>query len=160
MFIWWGQDSSLHWRIQHLQVLPCIRVWRRRWKLNPDATVIEYDRYGGGSITAWCGWEWSTVNVNGVQGKLTDVSYQNNILQALELPELQEIRQSVIFQEDNAEHLWNVLGCRLRANHSSAVDSDLLYQFLGQEWQAISKVTCRTLVASIQASARHTHFNC
>lgn len=64
------------------------------------------------------------------------------------------------------EHVWDVLGRRLRENHPPAADLNQLFLFLEQEWQAIPQMTLRTLVLSmrqrcnecIQAHGGHTRF--
>lgn len=64
------------------------------------------------------------------------------------------------------EHLWDVLGRRLRENHPPAADLNQLFMFLEQEWQAIPQMTPRTLVQSmrlrclecIEANGGHTRF--
>ena len=64
------------------------------------------------------------------------------------------------------EHLWDVLGRRLRANHPPPADVNQLFDFLVEEWQAIPQATLRTLVQSmrqrcrdcIQANGGHTRY--
>lgn len=48
------------------------------------------------------------------------------------------------------EHLWDVLGRRVRANHPPAVDLNALFLQLQQEWQAIPQNTIRRLVDSMR----------
>ena len=64
------------------------------------------------------------------------------------------------------EHLWDVLGRRLRANHPPPVDLNQLFRFLEQEWHAIPQMTLRTLtlsmrqrcIACIHAGGGHTRY--
>ena len=48
------------------------------------------------------------------------------------------------------EHLWDVLGRRIRANHPPANNLDVLFRNLEQEWQAIPQNTLQTLVMSLR----------
>lgn len=64
------------------------------------------------------------------------------------------------------EHLWDVLGRRLRSNHPPAVNLNQLHEFLQQEWERIPQMTLQTLVNSmrqrciqcIQAHGGHTRY--
>jgi len=64
------------------------------------------------------------------------------------------------------EHLWDVPGRQLRANHPPAPNLNMLLQILDQEWQAIPHNTLQTLVRSmrhccvecIQTNGGHTRY--
>ena len=64
------------------------------------------------------------------------------------------------------EHLWDVLGRRIRANHAPPPTLARLVQVLVMEWNAIPQATLRTLVnsmrqrceACIQARGGHTRY--
>ena len=64
------------------------------------------------------------------------------------------------------EHLWDVLGRRIRANHPPAHNLDALFGNLEQEWQAIPQNILQTLVRSmrqrcldcINANGSHTRY--
>ena len=48
------------------------------------------------------------------------------------------------------ENLWDILGRRVNDNHLPAANSDQLFQFLQQEWNAIPQQTLVTLVQSMR----------
>lgn len=48
------------------------------------------------------------------------------------------------------EHLWDLLGRRVRANHPPPANLPQLYRFLQQEWDAIPQRTLRSLVHSMR----------
>ena len=64
------------------------------------------------------------------------------------------------------EHLWDILGRRIRANHPPPPNLNVLFQTLQQEWQAIPQNTLQTLVrsmrqrclAGINANGGHTRY--
>ena len=117
-----------------------------------------------------------------VQGNLTGLRYQDEILGPLVLLALNNIGPGAVLQDDNArphrarvvrdflhqnnvvsmqwpalspdmapiEHLWDVLGRRVRDNYGQAPDLQTLVQWLQREWQAIPQITLRTLVRSMR----------
>ena len=64
------------------------------------------------------------------------------------------------------EHVWDILGRRVRDNHGRAPTLQILVQWLQMEWQAIPQATLRTLVRSmrrrctecIRQRGGHTHY--
>ena len=64
------------------------------------------------------------------------------------------------------EHVWDILGRRLHANHPQAANMAQLFEFLQQEWLAIPQATLVTLVQSMRqrcieclaANGGHTRF--
>ena len=52
------------------------------------------------------------------------------------------------------EHLWDLLGCRVRDNHPPPANVNQLTQFLLQEWQAIPRDILRTLAYSMHSRCR------
>ena len=64
------------------------------------------------------------------------------------------------------EHLWDVVGRRLRGNHPQPVNPAQLFQFLQQEWNAIPQENVRRLtdsmrrrcLACIRANGGHTRY--
>lgn len=64
------------------------------------------------------------------------------------------------------EHLWDVLGRRIRANHPRPANLQRLFQFLQEEWEAVPQVTLQNLILSmrrrcqdcIAANGGHTRY--
>ena len=80
-----------------------IRVWRREGERYHDATIVERDRYGGGSIMVWGGMGSDhRTPLHRVQGNLTGVDYRDSILGPIVVPALQAMGPGAIFQDDNA----------------------------------------------------------
>lgn len=64
------------------------------------------------------------------------------------------------------EHLWDILGRRVRANHPPPANAAVLFQLLQQEWAAIPQATLVSLIQSMRsrctecvaARGGHTHY--
>ena len=176
-----------------------IRVWRRQGERYTDATVLEHDRYGGGSVMVWGGINHHhRTPLYRVDGNLTGIRYRDEILRPLVIPALQAIGPNAVFMDDNApchrsrivnnfiqannvtrmvwpalspdmnpiEHVWDILGRRLRENHPPAANRDALFRQLQQEWQQIPQAELRRLLRSmgrrcqacINANGGHTRY--
>ena len=160
-----------------------IRVWRCPGERFADATVMQHDRFGGGSVMVWGGFSFNhRTPLHRVEGRLTGVTYRDTILRPLVLPALRAIGPGAQLQDDNApchraavvnrfleeqhvtrmdwparspdmnpiEHLWDVLGRRVRAHDPPAAYLDGLFELLQQEWQAIPQETLQNLVLSMR----------
>ena len=81
-----------------------VRVWRRQGERYHDATVMERDRYGGGSIMVWGGMGMAyRTPLYRVQGNLNGVGYSDDSLQPLVLLALQAMAgPGAILQDYNA----------------------------------------------------------
>ena len=79
------------------------RVWRRTGERHHDATIVEHDRYGGGSVMVWGGISYHTrTPLHHVVGHLNGVGYRNGIIGPLVLPALNAVGPGAVFQHDNA----------------------------------------------------------
>ncbi|KAK7096008.1 hypothetical protein V1264_005356 [Littorina saxatilis] len=176
-----------------------IRVWRRPRERFSNATVLEHNRHGGGSLMVWGGFSLHhRTPLHRVQGNPTGIAYRDDILRPIATPVLHAIGPGATLQDDNApahgarvvnnflqqqqvirmdwpsrspdlnsiEHLWDVLGRLIRANHSPPPNLNVLFHTLQQEWQAIPQNTLQTLVRSmrqrcldcINANGGHTRY--
>lgn len=176
-----------------------VRVWRRPGERFIDATILEHNRHGGGSLMVWAGFSLHhRTPLHRVEGNITGIAYMNDILRPIAIPALQAIGPGAILQDDNArphraqvvnnflqqqqvtrmnwpscspdlnpiEHVWDVLGRRIRANHPPPPNLNVLFQTLQQEWQAIPRDTLQTLLTSmrqrcidcINANGGHTRY--
>lgn len=160
-----------------------LRVWRRVGERFIDATVLQHNRHGGGSVMVWGGFSLHhRTPLHRVQGNLTGVAYRDDILRPIAVPALQAMGPGSILLDDNApphrarvvqnflqqqqvvrmdwpsqspdlnpiEHVWDVLGRRLHANHPPPPNLNFLFRNLQQEWQAIPQNTLQTLVRSMR----------
>ena len=77
------------------------RVWRRRSERYANCAIVEYDRYGGGSLMVWGGISVrSRTELLVLNGTLTGQRYINEVLQPVVLPFVQQ--HHVVLQDDNA----------------------------------------------------------
>jgi transposase len=75
-------------------------AYRRRGERFADASVIERDRYGGGSVMVWGGISHGLKSpLIVIAGNLTDVRYRDEILRPVAVPYVQQ--HHLIFQQDN-----------------------------------------------------------
>ena len=79
------------------------RVYRRQGERFSDATVSEYDRFGGGLVVVWAG---VTMNQRTrlciVDGNLNAQRSVDDILQPVVVPFLGRMNQGAVLQDDNA----------------------------------------------------------
>ena len=79
------------------------RVWRRPGERYEDATVLEHNRYGGGSVMVWGGMSFRTrTPLHLVDGNLNGVRYRDEVLAPVALPALEALGPGAIFMDDNA----------------------------------------------------------
>ena len=77
------------------------RVYRRRGERFADACVVEWDRFGGGSIMVWGGIAHGIKSqLIIVAGSMTAVRYRDEILRPVAVPLVQQ--RTLILQQDNA----------------------------------------------------------
>ena len=78
-------------------------MYRRQGERFSDATVSEYDRFGGGLVMVWAG---VTMNQKTrlciVDGNLNAKRYVDEILQPVVVPFLGRMNQGAVLQDDNA----------------------------------------------------------
>ena len=81
-----------------------VRVWRRPGERYADCNIMEYDRYGGGSIMVWGG-----ICLSGRtdlyvfdQGTLTAMRYRDDILAPIVRPFAGAVGDNFILMQDNA----------------------------------------------------------
>ena len=106
-----------------------IRVWRRRGERFADGSVLERNRYGGGSIMVWGGISaHHKTPLYHVVGNLTGVRYRDEVLQPFVVPALQQIGPNAVFQDDNA-----------RPHRSAAVNAFIQQEDINRmSWPACS----------------------
>ena len=77
------------------------RVYRRRGERFADACVVEWDRFGGGSVMVWGGIAHGIKSqLIIVAGNMTAVRYRDEILRPVAVPLVQQ--RNLILQQDNA----------------------------------------------------------
>lgn len=81
-----------------------VRVWRRSGERYADCNVLEYDRYGGGSVMVWAG-----ICLDGRtdlhvvdRGALTAVRYRDEVLHPIVRPFAGAVGPDFILMQDNA----------------------------------------------------------
>ncbi|KAK7105538.1 hypothetical protein V1264_016903 [Littorina saxatilis] len=80
-----------------------IRVWRRPRERFSNATALEHNRHGGGSLMVWGGFSLHhRTPIHCVQGNLTGIAYRDDILRPIATPVLQAIGPGATLQDDNA----------------------------------------------------------
>ena len=80
-----------------------IRVWRRPGERFLDATVLEHDRHGGGSLMVWGGFSLHhRTPLHRVEGNLSGIAYMDDNLHPIAIPALQAVGPGAILQDDNA----------------------------------------------------------
>lgn len=80
-----------------------VRVYRRRGERFADNTVMEADRFGGGSVMVWGGiTATQKTNLIIIAGNLTGQRYRDEILQPAVIPFLRQHGPGVTLQQDNA----------------------------------------------------------
>ncbi len=112
-----AQDHQ-HWQQRHwrpilftdevrFHVSTCdrrVRIWRGAGEWYADINIVEYDRYGGGSVLVWggiCldGWT-DLVVIHG--GALTAVLYRDEVLEPVVRPFVGALGQDFVLMHDNA----------------------------------------------------------
>ena len=95
-------------------------MYRRQGERFSDATVSEYDRFGGGLIVVWAG---VTMNQRTwlciVDGNLNARPSVDDILQPVVVPFLGRMNQGAVLQDDNALPTVDVLLMNLSASSTS-----------------------------------------
>ena len=77
------------------------RIYRRRGERFTDACVVEWDRFGGGSVMVWGGIAHGVKSqLIVVDGNMTAVRYRDEILRPVAVPLVQQ--RHLILQQDNA----------------------------------------------------------
>lgn len=155
-----------------------VRVWRRRRdRSNPAATVERHTARQRG-VMVWGAIAYNSrsplVRIN---GNMTAQRYVDDVIQPVALPFLQGL-PNAIFQQDNArphtarisqnalqgtqvlpwppvspdlspiEHVWDVIGRRLRALPPPRSE-DELWSMVNTEWTSVPQETIRTLFESV-----------
>lgn len=81
-----------------------VRVWRRPGERYADCNIVEYDRFGGGSIMYWGGISFDgrtdLYRVGG--GSLTALRYRDEIVDPIVRPYLGAMGNNSVFVQDNA----------------------------------------------------------
>ena len=136
------------------------QVWRRRNERYCDATVVEHDRYGGGSVMVWAG-----ISVSGrtdlyviQNGSLTGVRYRDEILHAIVRPYAGATGPDFILMDWPAlppdlnpiEHAWDLLQAAVSARPVQPVSLQELGTALMEEWAAIPQRRLTSLIESMR----------
>ena len=98
------------------------RVWRRRGERYANFTIVEHDRYGGGSLMVWGGISVrSRTELLVLNGTLTGQRYINEVLQPAVLPFFQQ--HHIVLQDDNARpHRARIVQQFLQQNNVDHLD--------------------------------------
>ena len=97
-------------------------VYRRRAERCTDASVLERDRFGGGSVMFWGGISHGFKSpLIVIAGKLTGVRYRDEIFRPVAVPFVQQYH--LIFQQDNARpHVARVCQDFLASHNINPLD--------------------------------------
>ena len=72
---------------------------------------MEHDRYGGGSVMMWGGFELShTTPLHRVQENVAGAGYRDDVLQPLVLPALQAVGQGAVLQAAGQSAVLQAVG--------------------------------------------------
>ena len=98
------------------------RVWRLRSERYANCSIVEHDRYGGGSLVAWDGIPVrSRIELLVFNGTLTGQRYIKEVLQPVVLPFFQQ--HHVVLQDDNARpHRARIVQQFLQRNNVDHLD--------------------------------------
>ena len=93
-------------------------MWRCRGERFLDDCIAETTAYGGGSVMVWGGISLHTrTPLHHVRGNLNALRYRDEILRPLVVPQLQQIGNNAILQDDNARpHRGNIVNTFIHQN--------------------------------------------